>query len=882
MTDERTMTAFRQAWARLVSFFRKQELDHDFNDELASHIELATEEHIRQGRTPAEAHRQALVDLGGIEPFKEAHRDTRGLPWLDGIVQDIRFAFRSLRQSPGFTLTAVATLAVGIGVNSAVFTVANGELFKGFPAVVDNDRVVYVSTTLGCCVSYPEFLDWRSQTETLMDMGAAADLRISLGDGTGLPEVYAASQVTANTFELIGQTPTMGRDFAASDEGPGAPTVTILSHSLWQRRYAADPTIVGQNIRINDAPTTVIGVMGEGVAFPQNEDLWLPLTPTATLHNRDDRGLWFSFGRMNQGATVESVRAEMATISARLAEAYPETNRDVVARVQTFSEFFLGGGAEYAMMLLAVGFVLLIACANLANLMLGRAIGRAREMSVRLALGAGRWRIARQLLIESVVLSGLGGLVGWLIANGSVHVYELAGSQPQWRVVDYSMDWRVLAYLIAVSVGTGILFGLAPVSTLFKLDINSALKSGGRGAVGGRSSKHLSSLLVVGEMALAVVLLAGAGVMVRSFMNVYDFDLGVESENVLVALLSLPVGNYPDAASNTSFFDQLSVQLEAIPGVESVAIAEQVPTWYPNRLAYELEDSSPVDRQGKKRVATLGVSPGYFRTLKTGAPSGRSFNEADGAIGLPTVIVNRRFAQQHWPGENALGKRLRLTGDETVNSWRTVVGVASNVVQNDPAEQEFIPVIYLPFQERLPKPMWIIVQSTVHPTTLAGDVGRAVHAVDSTVPIWLGPYPLSQRIVEGYRERKFNGVLFSILGFISLLLASFGLYAVMSHAVSQRTREIGVRIAIGGSASHVRAFVFRQGMLPLATGLVIGLVASVAVNRALEASLVGVSPADPIALVAACTVLILSAMLGCLIPARRATRVNPVDALRGE
>jgi predicted permease len=462
---------------------------------------------------------------------------------------DVRFAVRMMRARPGFSAGAVLMLALGIGLNAAVFSVTNSVLFKGFRLVEGNDRILYIGAQRngrGCCASYPDFLDWQAQATSFDAMGIIADLKVTLRDRSGFPETFSATQVSSNTFQLLGQRPILGRDFSRADDRPGAPRVAILSYGFWERRYGRNPRIVGDVVAVNGEPTTVIGVMPQGFAFPQNQDLWVPLVHTPDLRKRDARNLWFAFGRMSDGVTRTSAAAELEIIGERLARAYPDTNEGWIPRPLTFSEFFVGRNATltYGALLGAIGFVLLIACANLANLMLARAMGRVREVSVRLALGATRVRIVRQLLVESVMLSTFGGLLGWWIAKWGVRAYALAVNPPTrgWSddLVDYAVDHRVFLYLVAISIGTGLLFGLVPAIRLAMLDAGASVKEGGRGVLvaGGRRT---STLLVVAEVALAVMLLAGAGVMIRSFLNMHTAPIGVPTNNALTMMMSLPI-----------------------------------------------------------------------------------------------------------------------------------------------------------------------------------------------------------------------------------------------------------------------------------------------------------------------------------------------------
>ena len=779
---------------------------------------------------------------------------------------------------------AVLTLAIGIGVNAAVFTVARAILFNGFPLVAENDRVVYIAGRSACCVSYPDFEDWRAQATSFTDLAVVHGTGVVFSGQDSFAERYEATEISAETFRLVGQQPILGRDFMPSDEQPGAAPVAILSYDFWQRRYNRDSGVIGRNVRMNGAPTTIIGVMGQGFSFPQKQDVWVPLVVTPD-RRREDRNLWFAFGRLADGATLESARAEMLTIGRRLATAYPGTNHEFVPHVRNFREFFIGPGETliYASMWGAVGFVLLIACANLANLMLARALGRSREISVRLALGAGRWPVIRQQLVESVMLSSLGGVLGWWIAWWAVRLYAVVERGPglsPWRVLDYTMDYGIVAYFAAISIGTGLLFGLAPAIRLSRLDVNATLKDGGRGVTGVRGTR-LSGILVSAEIALAVVLLAGAGVMMRSFLNVSAADIGANTSNVVTLSLALPDVRYGRAESRIAFFEQLTTRLDSLPGVDAVAIGSRPPTSASTRLSFELAGTTPVDPHGRPETSSLVVSPAYFQTLGATLLAGRDFNDLDTPSGVPVVLVNERFATTHWRGEDALGKRLRVFEENQSSPWLTVVGVVSNVVQNS-TRQEFEPLIYLPYRQRPMASMWVFVRTRVPPASLATTVRREIQALDSDLPIWIGPMALSDRLSAIYWDRGLYGLLFLIFAAIALLLASIGLYAVVAHSVTQRTQEIGVRMAMGATARQITGLVIQIGIVQAGTGLAIGLVASVAVNRLLRAELVQVSPGDPLALLGASAALIASVVLGCVIPARRAARVDPLVALRYE
>jgi predicted permease len=874
----------RRFFLRLTSPFRRRRDEARLREEVEQHLAQQTADNIKAGITPEEARRQAILKFGAVEAVKEGYRDQWSLTSLETLVHDIRFGLRQLRKERSFTTVAVLMIGVGIGINAAVFTITSAILFKGFPAIVGNDRLVYIAGRSACCVSYPDFEDWRAQATSFKDLAVVHGTGVVFSEPGTFAERYEATEVSAETFRLIGQQPLLGRDFTTSDEKRGAAPVAILSHAFWERRYQSDPGVIGKSIRINGVATTVIGVMRPDFSFPQKQDLWVPLVATPDLQKRDNRSLWFAFGRLADGVSIERARAEMVAIGQRLADAYPRTNHDYVPRVRNFHEFFIGPSEDviYASMWGAVGFLLLIACANVANLMLARAIGRSREISVRMALGAGRWRVIRQLLVESIMLSSLGGMLGWWIARWAVRVYATAERGPglsPWRVLDYTTDSGVVAYFAAISIGTGLMFGLAPAVRLSKLNVTAALKDGGRGTTGARSTR-LSGVLVTGQIALAVILLAGGGVMMRSFLSVYTADIGVKTSNILIMSLALPNDRYRLAESQILFFEQLTSRINSLAGVQSVAIASRPPMSSPTRLSYELAGTTPMDER-RPAVSMLIVSAGYFHTLGATVLSGRDFHEFDAPSGVPVVLVNDQFARTHWLGENPVGKRLRVFDGDEASPWLTVVGVVPNIAQNG-TRQEFAPLIYLPYRQRPSANMWVLARSRISPTTLLTALRHEVHALDSELPVWIGPITLSDRVSAIHWDRAVYGTLFLIFAGIALLLASIGLYAVVAHSVSQRTSEFGVRLAMGATARQIVGLVVRMGIVQVSVGLAIGLVASLAVNRLITSALIEVSPYDPFPLMFASAALIVSAALGCVIPARRAARVDPLVALRYE
>ncbi len=800
--------------------------------------------------------------------------------WLESIWLDFRFAARQFLNAPAFSSIAVLILALGIGLDGAVFTVTNAVLFKGFRLVHRNDRVLYIHDERNgqySGVSYPDFEDWRREAKAFEGMGAVADVKFALDDRNGFPERYTATEITTNGFRLLGQQPILGRDFTPSDEG-----VAILSFGFWERRFGKDPAIIGRTLDLSGIPTTVIGVMPAGFSFPQDQDLWIPLVPGPSLEKRDARGLWFAFGRLREGAAFAEARAELEGIGSRQASAYPLTNRGEVPRPHTFSGFFIGPDARviYGMLWGAVGFVLLIACANLTNLLLARLMARSREISQRIALGASRLRIFRQLFIENLLLSAAGGVLGWWVAKMSLLSYARATNPAagEWRhdLLDYSMDYRAWAYILAITVMTAFLFGLLPALRYSKQDV--------RGMAGARGVRRRFHPLLVAQVAFTVILLAGAGAMIHSFLNIYTADVGARTGSVRTMLLHLPEDKYPDRAAQVSFFGNLKTRLEAIPGVESASMGGAPASGAPRPSAYELPGGEPSDEKSRPTAVIETISPDYFRTLGATISAGREFTGFDRSPGDPVAIVNERFAREHWPGQNPLGQRIRLFDGAAPEAWRTVVGVAANIIY-DPYRQQIRPVIYVPYaQTARAADMWVLVRSPLPAGDLVAAFRHEVSALDPSAIIWLGPFNLSERLaaIGAYGDIRNHAVLLLSFACVALLLASFGLYATMAHSVSRRTREIGVRMAVGATPRDIVQLILKVAMFPLVAGLMIGLAGSLAVSRVLASELVRVSPADPSSLVAAGFVLLAAAILGCWIPLRRALRLDPALALKGE
>jgi putative ABC transport system permease protein len=815
------------------------------------------------------------------------------------MLHDLRTAIRSIAKDRWLAAAAVFALALGIGVNATVFTLVNAVLIRGLP-FVDSDNLYVLGTyslsangpARAGSVAVPEFEDWRAQAASFADMAIVSQYPVNIADDRGLPEQQNSARISPNLFRLLGQQPLLGRDFSDEDGRKNAERVAILGNTLWQNRYAADPNILGKAIRINGEPAVVVGVMPPGIKFPTRADLW-----TQVIHNDANakRTLreYTVVGRVKPGISRAQAQTEMNGVAARLAAEYPDTNKDIGVLMQTFNERFNGGEIRTVFLALqgAVAFVLLIACANVASLQLSRAIRRAREVAVRVALGATRWRVVRQLLVESVLLGCLGGLFGLLIALGGVRLFDAAVAdvgKPYW--ITFDMDYVVFAFLGAICVVTGILFGIVPAVQISKTNVNELLKEGGRGNAGSRRARWLSSSMVVVELALTLVLLVGAGLMVRSFMKLYTTDLGIPTEHLMTMRMQLPQSKYPDAATRSAFYDRLMPRLEGLAGAEAVAISTSMPGFGAGRRRIEV-DGRPVPARWDDRpeVDTTVASPGLFQAMGIAILRGRSFTARDGEPGAEALIVDERFAASHFAGEDPIGRRTRFAVREpaagapkpTPPVWRTIVGVARTVDDlPQPGSTRASGAAYVPVRQEPPVFAVLLVRSRVDPGAMMNAVRREVQAVDPDQPVFT-VQTVEQMLAQATWPYRVFGSLFAIFALIALVMSAVGLYAVMAYSVTQRTAEIGVRMALGADRRRVSWLVMRRGVAQLAIGITLGLAGAYALSRVLAELLVrGVTAQDPVTFAAITGLLVLVALAACLIPAYRASRVDPLVALR--
>ncbi|HUB82683.1 MAG TPA: ABC transporter permease [Bryobacteraceae bacterium] len=851
---------------RLRALWHRRQLDRDLADEMAFHLEMNR----RHG---------AAARFGNVTAFQETCRDLWAFTALEAWWQDVRFALRTLRGSPLVTSTAIVALALGIGANTTVFTIVGSAL--RFDMAVDHiDRIVAIHPGAGLANTAPDapapidFLNLRSQVRTVENLAAYRFSFVNVSDRHALPERCWRVQMTASGWAMVRPKPQLGREFGPEDERSNATPAVILSHRLWERRYGDDPAIVGKYIRIDDVDHMVVGVMPAGEQFPEDTDLWTPVTLN-DLGRPDFLRSLLIFGRLANGTTLSAAQSEIDGVARR---AIAQKVDGPVVNVRPFLEMIgiYDARAMLYAMLFAVAFVLLIVCADVANLMLGRAAARVREISIRIAIGAGRARIVRQLLVESVLLSAAGGIAGWLVALAGLHWFDnlsAQGRRPSW--IHFAMDARGFLYLAGISVAAGILFGLAPALQLAKVDVNGAIKDGGRGAEGPRGRK-LAGLLVGFQMALCVILLAASGLMIHSTVKLYNAPLSFEPANVLTMRVDLPETKYSDRDSVRRFYDRLKSDLAHLPGVSSVSLASHLPMAGWREFRGEVE-GTPGKPPVMGELDGLTVDAAYFPALDVRLRQGRVFDEN----GQSQVVVNERFAAMFWGGGNPVGKRLRIAGRDGPQPWLTVIGVAADIQQDRVRPLGNAPLIYLPYNQDPQASVYVIARTAIPPAHLVESFRRTVQSLDENLPAQ-DVLPLADHIAQQRLNVTSFGKLFSIFAAIALVLAWVGLYAVVAHAVSRRTQEIGIRMAVGGTRKDIFGLVVKQGMRQVLGGFAAGLPVAMLVTRGLSHGLVGVSPSDPATYAGVATVLGIAGLLGCAIPARRAIHVDPLAALRHE
>jgi putative ABC transport system permease protein len=815
--------------------------------------------------------------------------------------QDLRFAARLLIKGRWFTVAAIVALALGIGANVTVFTIVNAVLLRGLPLEKPEQIVVFGTQDAqgrqgGS--SFPDFQDWKRSAQSFSGMVFVVSFPCNVSDEDHAPEQYNGAYTSVDMFRMLNERPVIGRDFRPDDDRPGAEPVVMLADTIWKKRYNGDKGIVGKVIRAQGITATVIGVMPEGMQFPFNADLWLPegqWLPGGPERNRNVHG-WTVIGRLKDGVTLEQSQAEMATIGAKLARDYPKENNGLKPTVDTFTRRTLGPQIRILFWSLmgAVVFVLLIACANVANLLLARAADRSREIGIRFSLGATRRQVVRQLLVESVLLACIGGVVGFGLSIFGIRAFDAVTRNvgiPYYMI--FSFDASVFIFFTLACLATGIIFGLAPALHITRTNLNDVLKEGGRTGSSGSRARRWTGALIIGELALTLVLLAGAGFMMRSFLVLYQTDVGIETSNLLTARLQVPGRKYVTIDDRTLFVQRIDEQLAANKGILAGATTTTLPMGGTGQRQLTIEGRPPSAGTQLPMVDIISIGPQYFDAVGRALVRGRIFEAADGTAGRENAIVNQRFASMFFQGEDALGRRMKLTQqqanalDALGSTWVTIIGISPTIRQqsfgpNGPTNSaDPDPVVYLPHRLNPQRQIAIIVRTRSDPASAVPLLREEIRKIDPEMALFQ-VQTMEEVLAQNRWFVRTFGSMFAIFAFIALVLSAVGLYAITAYSVTQRTQEIGIRMALGAVPKQVQWLFVRRGLIQLASGLIIGMAGAFGTGRLLQSMLVQTSPADPPTLGAIASILVVVGVAACFFPARRATRLNPVVALRHE
>ena len=882
LAPERESRIIRELATQLEDFYGEALARGATEVEAAAHAAAQIADWDRMARDVLGADRQHArprLDRVADRLDRGTHAGAGRFHVIANIVRDARYAFRQLVRTPGFTFVTIVTLALGIGATSAIFSVVNGVLLRPlpFPDSEELVRVYEIVPQYGrFSVAPGTFLDWKRQATVFERMAAISGGRATFAGAEG-PEQVPGASVSAELFDLLRVQPMLGRTFTPSEDAPGRNSVAVLSHATWQRRFGADPGVLGRTISVNDQPVTIIGVMPPDFSFPaRTTEFWVPIALNPANATRGGHFLAV-IARRKAGVTSEQANAEMKTIAARLAQQY-EQNANESAEIVPLHEQIVGS-IRLALLTLfaAVAVVVLIACANVANLLLVRASVREKEIAIRTALGAGRTRLVLQMLAESLVLAIAGGALGLLLAYLAIPAIRTlsAGGIP--RVDDVSIDARVLGFAAFLSMATGLAFGLAPAWQACRSSVGTVLKEGGRSSASS-SGRWLRSGLMVVEVALSIVLLVGAALLLRSFSRLTSVDPGFDADRVLAFLVALPRTTYPEDHHRAAFFDQMTRKLAAIPQVRAVGLVQSLPIRGDYVLSFSIQGRPPA-RPGEEASANYrSASPNYFRAMGIPVLQGRSFSERDTETALKVAVVDQAFVDRHFPDEDPIGRGIDI-GNGT-DGFYEIVGVVGDVrhagLDSDPT-----PTMYVPFRQDMFGGMWVVASTDGDPAALAPAARQVIRELDARLPAsQIGP--LSTVLSESVAQRRFSMLLLGLFALIALFLASVGLYGVVAYTVSQRTQEIGLRMAIGAQAGDVVRMVVGGGMKLACAGVAIGIAGALALSRLVESMLYEVTPVDPASYAATTVLLLAVAALACYLPARRAMRVDPLTALRQE
>jgi putative ABC transport system permease protein len=853
--------------------------DDDLNEELQAHLRMAIDERVARGESRASAERAARREFGNVTHVGEVTREVRGL-WFERVIQDLAYGARALRRTPGFTIVAVLTLSLAIGANSAVFTVVNSVLLRPLPFREPEQLHMVSYIPSGPLFQMPPgladsfWLEYRKAARVFEQVTAYRRTQTTLS-GVGDATRLNGALVDAAFLGTLGVAPALGRGFTRDEETPGRDRVAILGAPLWRERFAADPGVIGRSITLDGEPHTIVGVMPDGFSYPANSVLWRPL---AIRRSPGNSFIIPVLGRLPRGATLEQARSELDAIARALPANPRNQQRTEVARVQPLKELMTSRVQTSLWVFLgAVSFVLLIACANVANLLLIRAAGRRREMAVRVALGAGRMRIARQLLTESVLIGVLGGAIGMVIAVAGVRA--LLSIAPQGRIPrldEVHVDGWVLAFTIVVSIVTGIVFGLVPALASSRRAPSEALANGAR--VMGGTHNRMRSVLVTAEMALALVLLTGAGLMIKSFIRMRSVDTGFDGTQLTTLTVNLPSASYPDVARLRAFHDDMRTRLAAIPGVQAVGAVASKPLSGAG-MSGDFVPSAPTPLPNGYIVDKTAVSPGYFDTMGIKLIGGRDFSSSDVAGTPGVVVISETVARRVWPGEDAVGKQLSMANTPGPGDWLTVIGVVRDVVQNDFAKHSTIYQSYHQLDRTFfMEFMTYVVRANMGTSAIAPAMRAALSGADPRIPAQ-ALQTMDQAMLDAAADPLFQTRLLAVFSFLAVLLAAIGTYGVLAYDVAERTREIGVRMALGATPGDVMRMVMRRTAVLALSGAAIGVVGSLGLTGVLTQSLFEVKPNDPMTMAIVTAAIVSVALMAGFIPARRATRTPALTSL---
>jgi len=886
------MRTLRAALSRLAGVFNRKKRDGELAAELESHLHMHTEENLRRGLNVDEARRQALIRLGGVEQTKEVYRERRGLPMIETLLQDIRFGARMLRKNVGFTAVAVLTLALAIGANTAIFSVINAVLLRPLP-YQDADQLVAITTSnvqkgiKGLAVSFTKVTRVKQQTMTLQGIAASLAVNASFSN-RGTPEQLPAVLSTANLFEVFGVVPSLGRTFRPEEDSEGGADVAIISDGFWHSHFGGAPDIIGHTLSLDGKSVTVVGVLPASFRFPFQQpepDIWYPrafdnpaLDPVRV---RSGASYLAVYARLRPGETLARCQAELEAINANYRQDFPgyvdAANYSLDAA--SLKESLVGPmRASLFVLLAAVGFVLLIGCANIASMLLARSTTRQREIAIRQALGASRGRLMRQLLTESVLLSALGGVLGVGLAGGCLTLLRLLPPGTIPRANEITLDAKVLIFSIFLCVLTGIAFGLAPSMLASRGDLHVTLKEGGRSGNEGRKDRSSRAVLVVVEVAVAVVLVTSAGLLMKSFGKLMHVNPGFDSSQVMTFTMTLPQGRYPKPPQQAEFYRRLVESVQSLPGVQSAGVSSFMPLTGALRYVFFCPEGIVCQGIGKDPIIAIRqITPDYLKTMRIPLLRGRVFNDRDIAGVNPVVIINETVAKTYFVNQDPIGKHLANSRDMIQMEVVGVVGDVKFTALNNP----YIPEMYLPQAQNPFATMSLVVRSSSSPQPLVAAVRQKVGDLDPDLP-FTQVSSMADVVSSSVAQPRLTTQFTGFFAALALLLTAVGIYGVLAYSVTQRTRELGIRMALGASRGEILKMVVGQGMRLVVSGLAIGLVVSLIATRLLATLLFGTSARDPLTFAAVILLLVAVALLAAYIPARRASMVDPIIALRYE